>query len=493
MIQGRSWYTKWLTVLQSKPIFTRFQTYETTDLGGSLNVRIRMDTELSGHSSRQQGFYHVVTVCLSKDRQPRVIASSGALACDNHSSTLRVANLDLEVGIESLKVIPFPEPGHWYLGFQLTCRNFSSGDLMTCPPSSVSTMVAVDVNIQPCDHRPLRDSCGGSGRGLCTTNHKGSWSFSSCQCTPGYTGWACDRQDPDAPHGMTSTLLLTLSNLLFIPAIVLAFLRRLYGPCIVYLSTMLFSIFYHACDQESLSGSLPALLQWTCLSLYVNNEVLQFCDFFSAILSFWVTVVALSSFPPEVTNACNLFGALLTAFLVQYNRTGNLVLLIPVPLGLLIILLSQVIKIIKKKRCHLPNRRSVLLYIPALLCLGTAVVLATLVATDYNYPYVHSGWHFLISTSLAFLVSKCGQSRHKVSAIRVENSLTPTVTLGEQAESEATSVTLESLGQTQTSPVSVDESPNVSSTEAENPSERGLTKRLNYLQKFSALIARHES
>ena len=70
----------------------------------------------------------------------------------------------------------------------------------------------------------------------------------------------------------------------------IAFYRRLYGPCLVYTATMIFSIFYHACDQESFSGSLPSGLQLTCLSLYVNNEVLQFCDFFSAILSFWVTV-----------------------------------------------------------------------------------------------------------------------------------------------------------------------------------------------------------
>ena len=124
-----------------------------------------------------------------------------------------------KVGVESLKVVPFPEPGYWYIGFQLACRNFSTGDLMDCPKSSVSTMVSVDVNIQPCDYRPLRESCGGNGHGLCTTNHKSSWSFSSCTCTSGYKGWTCDQIDSDAPHSTKNTLLLTLSNLLFIPAI----------------------------------------------------------------------------------------------------------------------------------------------------------------------------------------------------------------------------------------------------------------------------------
>ena len=67
--------------------------------------------------------------------------------------------------------------------------------------------------------RPIRESCGGNGHGLCTTNHKSPWSFSSCQCTSGFKGWTCDQIDHDAPHSTKNTLLLTLSNLLFIPAI----------------------------------------------------------------------------------------------------------------------------------------------------------------------------------------------------------------------------------------------------------------------------------
>ena len=135
-----------------------------------------MDTDLSGFDKRDAGYYHVVTGCLSRGRQPRVIASSNVMSCDNHASTLKVANLQLE----TLKVIPFPEPGNWYVGFQLSCRNASRGNLIPCPKSSISTMISVEVSIQPCDYRPLRESCG--GRGVCTTNHKGAWSFSSCSC-----------------------------------------------------------------------------------------------------------------------------------------------------------------------------------------------------------------------------------------------------------------------------------------------------------------------
>jgi len=400
------------------------------------------------------------------------------------------------VGTESLKVIPFPEPGNWYIGFQLSCRNFSTGDLIACPKSSVSTMVSVDVNIQPCDYRPLRESCGGNGHGLCTTNHKSSWSFSSCQCTSGFKGWTCDQIDHDAPHSTKNTLLLTLSNLLFIPAIGIAFYRRLYGPCLVYTATMIFSIFYHACDQESFSGSLPSGLQLTCLSLYVNNEVLQFCDFFSAILSFWVTVVCLSSLPAELTNACNLFGALLVAFLVQYNRTGNLVLLIPVPLGLLIIVLSQIVRIFKRKRCQIPSRRNILVYIPAILCLGMACMLATLVGTDRNYPYVHSGWHLLISLSLAFLVLKCGQNRSKVSVLTHDSTIN-SLNDDSEAATNVTSADDSTINDMPSGPnpqnVNISPEAEMGDAASNETNRANLMKRLSYLQKFSALIARHEN
>lgn len=469
MVQGRSWYTKWLTVLEEVPIFTRFKTFDFTDLGGSLNIRVRIDTDLS-RGPNDSNYFHVVTGCLSRGRPPRVTIAQ-ELSCDNPSSTIRVSNLEKQgdFAVEAIKVVPFPQPGLWYIGFQLHCRlKAGNASEIPCPKSSVSTMISVDVNIQPCDHRPLREACGGSGHGMCTTNNKGPWSFSSCSCAPGYRGWTCDQVDQAMPHSMSNTLLLTLSNLFFLPAIALAFYRGAYAQCLVYAATMVFSIFYHACDQEAFNGTLPKALQITCLSLYVNNEVLQFCDFFSAILSFWVTVVSLSSLPAEITNALNLFGALLIAFLVKHNRTGPLVLLIPVPLGIAIVLLSHLGRALKRKRCQLPSRRTLLVLVPAVGFLTTAVIFATLVGTTQNYPYVHSGWHLLISMALAFLVVKCGRGRSKV-AIMSNAAAGPS-----NEDSEA--------------PTVESDSPNTETQEA-----NGFLKRLSYIQKFSLLIARHES
>ena len=149
--------------------------------------------------------------------------------------------------------------------------------------------------------------------------------------------------------------------------------------------------------------------------------------------------MALSAFPSE--NAFNLFGSLLLAFLVQYNRTGensyyhyfvmiflffrnhitfsgSLVLLIPIPLGLSILVLSCIVRGLKKKRCVvIPSRRSVAIFLPAILCLLMACSLATVASTDENYPYVHSGWHALISIALSFLVLKCPGPKRSQSVV----------------------------------------------------------------------------
>ncbi len=50
---------------------------------------------------------------------------------------------------------------------------------------------------------------------------------------------------------------------------------------------MIFSTLYHACDQDVFSF---------CLMKY---SVLQFCDYYTATMSYWVTVLAMGGMPDQ--------------------------------------------------------------------------------------------------------------------------------------------------------------------------------------------------
>ena len=54
---------------------------------------------------------------------------------------------------------------------------------------------------------------------------------------------------------------------------------------------------YHACDQETYN--------WCLMKL----SALQFCDFYSAILAFWVTLIAMAEVPHTLYSLLHMAGA----------------------------------------------------------------------------------------------------------------------------------------------------------------------------------------
>lgn len=76
-----------------------------------------------------------------------------------------------------------------------------------------------------------------------------------------------------------------------------------------------------------------------CLMKY---EVLQFCDFYSAILSVWVTIVAIAGLNEMITSIAHMSGALGIALGVEYQKTGFWVFVIPFVIGVVILILSWV-------------------------------------------------------------------------------------------------------------------------------------------------------
>ena len=141
----------------------------------------------------------------------------------------------------------------------------------------------------------------------------------------GYRGWGCtdDREATSEIDLLAATLLLCLSNLLFLPAVGLAIYRGFYTESFVYFANMVFSTvsfdvtlhiqsytnilftlfhvatflffvfefiliqLYHACDQDVFS---------ICLMKY---SVLQFCDIYTATMAYWVTVLAMGALPEQ--------------------------------------------------------------------------------------------------------------------------------------------------------------------------------------------------
>lgn len=88
--------------------------------------------------------------------------------------------------------------------------------------------------------------------------------------------------------------------------------------------------FYHACDAEVYSYCL------------IRINVLQFCDFYLAILSVWITLIAMAKLPNSFQSFIHMAGAVGVAFGVEYDRTGLWVFVLPTGIGLVILLTSWV-------------------------------------------------------------------------------------------------------------------------------------------------------
>ena len=80
---------------------------------------------------------------------------------------------------------------------------------------------------------------------------------------------------------------------------------------------------------------------------YFTYSLFQFCDFYAATLSLWVTIVALApglAHGGAIHQLLNFSGVLVVAVLVQYNRTGLHVFAVPLAMGLIVLLSSVIVR-----------------------------------------------------------------------------------------------------------------------------------------------------
>ncbi|KAE8291254.1 Post-GPI attachment to proteins factor 6 [Larimichthys crocea] len=342
--------------------------------GGTLNLQLTLNTTniTLGNSSS-------VVACLS----PWVPVLEL-----NHSQPCRTAlfgGYGVHVNASVPKTVirlPFPHSTTWYLTLQLTCNGSDCGNT-----SLVS--VVPEVFVSACV-----EDCGTYGE--CRLLRSYSYLYAACVCKAGWNGWGCtdDSTAQSYRRQLTATMLLTFSNLSFLPAIVVAIRRWYITEASVYLFTMFFSTFYHACDQPGIAVM--------CIMEY---DALQYCDFLGSICSIWVTILCMARIRDTFKYTLFMFGTLLIAMSMQLDRKGLWNLLGPVLCAILIMVTTWVYRGVRRRHCYPPSwKRWVFYLIPGALCALIGVCLYIFAETEGNYYYTHSLWHILVATCVVFLL-----------------------------------------------------------------------------------------
>lgn len=294
--------------------------------------------------------------------------------------------------------VPFPEAGEWFLTMKLFCaakpKGIEAVDIRKLPlleeGNECNGTIVVGIGSVPCEF----NQCGRYGS--CYHYMSGGFVYTTCVCRNGYMGWDCTDDSNVLSLGIVllSTLLLTLSNLLFIPSVLIAFRRKYYTEALIYFFTMFFSSFYHACDSGEDIYSF-------CL---VRLGVLQFCDFYCGLLAIWVTLIAMANLPSQHVQIAHMLGAILLAFGTEYDKQSLTVFLAPALTGLCIISVCWVYRCRKSKKLY-PSKKYLIIFLP----LGGILVMLGLVCyaflqTKQNYYIIHSVWHMVMAISILLLL-----------------------------------------------------------------------------------------
>ncbi|XP_053424936.1 transmembrane protein 8B isoform X2 [Nycticebus coucang] len=263
------------------------------DSGGVLSLEL----QLNASSVHQEN----VTVFGCLTHEVPLSLGDAAVTCSKES----LAGFLLSVSATSRAArlrIPFPQTGTWFLALRSLCG--VGPRFVRC--RNATAEVRLRTFLSPCV-----DDCGPYGQCKLLRTH--NYLYAACECKAGWRGWGCTDSEDALSYGfqLLSTLLLCLSNLMFLPPVVLAIRSRYVLEAAVYTFTMFFSTFYHACDQ-------PGIVVF-CIMDY---DVLQFCDFLGSLMSVWVTVIAMARLQPVVKQVLYLLGAMLLSMALQLDRHG---------------------------------------------------------------------------------------------------------------------------------------------------------------------------
>ncbi|XP_064605252.1 transmembrane protein 8B-like isoform X2 [Liolophura sinensis] len=370
-----------------KTLVTSFEVKKLIDSGGTLKLLLKTDP--SKVDSTQ---YAAVTMCTQKDHLPASV-SNGSLPLDCSQGIRLSVNTTLPNNTYASVYVPYPETGTWFITLKSQCINkvaYTKGSTQyeACKHGR-APRAEFSASVGQC----VQGECG--AHGTCREYISGVYVFSTCNCEGGWRGYGCtDGSQADTmSQELMSVLLLSLSNLFFIPAIVLAIYRWYYIEALVYAFTMFFSTFYHACDTSS--------VYTFCMMDY---NVLSYCDFYGSILSFWVTLLAMARLPSKMRSFLHMAGALGLALGVEYDRHGLWVFVAPAACGIVVMAISWVRMCCKRHSLFPSWKRYLCFLLPGVICAAIGLVIFAFVETEQNYKFTHSIWHAVIAVSIIFLL-----------------------------------------------------------------------------------------
>jgi len=308
-----------------------------------------------------------------------------------------------DVTIESGKAlyVSLPAPGIWFLrASDSSCRN---GTL-----DSGIIGAGLNVTLTGCP-----GNCGEEdGRGNCKTYFtEGAVLLSTCKCKAGYKGVACSdpSQAMEVSTQLLELLLLTLSNLFFLPAIFIAVHRRYWQEAFLFTIAMGCSTMYHACDQFSTQ-------KYYCIAEY---DTLQFSDFVASTAAIWATVLCVADLPDRWVSFLHTVGMFCFAIGAHFNRFSGWLYATPIVVGLVIILFHWCYQCKQRRDCYPPKSAWWCHILPGCL-FAAGGFLAKLVFEkeghhpDGNYFWTHTLWHSCIGLSCAFLLPSINYEADKL-------------------------------------------------------------------------------
>lgn len=161
----------------------------------------------------------------------------------------------------------------------------------------------------------------------------------------------------------------------------------------MYAFTMIFSTFYHACDA-------PAQVAY-CI---MRKNILQFGDFYCGLMSFWVTLLAMSIIHEKLRSSLQLIGAIVVALLTTWNMHSFYAFLMPVVFGIAIVFMSWYLDYRRHRKLKYPASYYKI-YLPfGIVLVSIGLVCYAFLQTEKNYRIVHSFWHMIIAVSVVFLL-----------------------------------------------------------------------------------------